>query len=481
MVFTLFPQTLKKEYMDNFYRVYKFDDDHFLITTDHGAWVVLNSKEYRLLRTHMVHLDPFLFSILEEKGIIVTEENVEKISRMYRERYHFLFYGPTLHIVIPTFRCNMKCIYCHSVSKPPNVKGYDMDEDTAKSVVDFIFTSPSKSLVIEFQGGEPLLNFDIVKFIIEYAKKKAIKTNKKVLFSLVTNLTAMDEEKLQFLKKHKIRGISTSLDGPKEVHDKNRKYIGGYGSWEDVVYWIKRIKTEFKYDFNLNAMLTVTKFSLPYWKEIVDTYVKLGFNFVWFRFMNNLGFAHVLWKKIGYEPEEFLEFYKKGLDYLFKVNKNGYKIFEVFALILGRKILNIRDPMFVDIQSPCGAVIGQLLYNHKGDIFTCDEAKILGDVFKLGNVKTSTIKDVLLHPITLAMMNLSSKLPLICDSCPWSPYCGVCPVNFYVTQGSIVPKLREDYRCKILQGIIKFLFEKIIFDESKRRILINWVNSNIIK
>jgi len=289
----------------------------------------------------------------------------------------------------------------------------------------------------------------------------------------------MDEEKLNFLKEHRIMGLATSLDGPKEVHDNNRKYATGSGTWDDVVYWIKRIKTEFKYDFNLNAMATITRFSLPYWKEIVDTYASLGFNFVWFRFLNNLGFAHAVWKKIGYEPEEFLEFYKNGLDYVLKVYKEK-KIVEVFATILARKIMNLRDPMFVDIQSPCGAAIGQLLYDYKGDIFTCDEAKVLGDTFKLGNVKENTLKDVLTHPTVLAMMNISSKYALLCDACPWSPYCGVCPVNFYVTQGSIVPKLTQDYRCKILKGMVEYIFRKIVFDEDARKTFLKWINITII-
>ena len=477
MVFTVFPQTMKKEYLNNFYRVFKFDDEHFLVTTDHGAWVVLNSDEFRLLRTHMAHTDPFLFNILEEKGIVVTEDNVEKISELLRRRYHFLFYGPTLHIIVVTFRCNMKCIYCHSNSKPIDAKEWDMDEDTAKSVVDFIMSSPANSLVIEFQGGEPLANFDIIKFIIEYAKEKSKEKNKKILFSLVTNLTMMDEEKLEFLKKHRIMGLATSLDGPKEVHDKNRRYVNGSGTYEDVVYWIKRIKTEFKYDFNLNAMPTITRYSLPYWKEIIDTYIDLGFNFVWFRFLNNLGFAHSLWKKIGYTSEEFLNFYKNGLNYLFELNKSKKNILsEVFATIIGRKIMNVEDPMFVDMQSPCGAAIGQLLYDHKGNIFTCDESKIVGDTFKIGNVKMSSIRDVISHPNVVALMNISSKYPLLCDSCPWAPYCGICPVHYYVTQGSVVPKLAGEYRCSIVKGIIKFLFEKIIFDKDARNTILNWIN-----
>ena len=480
MVMSFFPQTAIEKYTVNKYNYFRFDKDKNLITTDHGAWCLVSDEELNLLRKLKVHEDTNLFHVLKDKGIVITEENFDKIVEMYRQRFHFLFRGPTLHIIVPTFRCNQQCVYCHSVPKHPEAKGFDMDEDTAKAVVDFIFTSPADLLAIEFQGGEPLFNFDIIKFVIEYAEKKAIERHKKIRFNLVTNLTMMTEEKLNFLKEHKIMGLSTSLDGPKEVHDANRKYIDGKGSYDDVVYWIKRIRNEFRKNFNLNALTTITKFSLSYPKEIPDELMRLGFNGVWLRFLNNLGFAHSTWEKIGYTPEEYINFWNSSLSHIMKINSTGRQFLEVFTTIFSRKILNKLDPMFVDLQSPCGAAIGQLLYDHKGDIFTCDEAKVLGDLFELGNVKTHNLLDVIDNPITLSMINVSSKLSTLCDACVWSPYCGICPVGTYMSQGTIVPKLSMDFRCMVFKKIIKTIFEKILFSKNDREILLKWVNSNLI-
>ncbi|OYT57188.1 MAG: hypothetical protein B6U68_02240, partial [Candidatus Aenigmarchaeota archaeon ex4484_14] len=192
---------LSSRYIPNFYRTLRLDDK-ILVTTDHGDWVLLTDDEYRLLRSMKLRENAMLLGVLEEKGVVLTKNNVERIVKKYRERNSFLFNGPSLHILIPTFRCNQRCIYCHSVAKPENAEGYDMDEDTAKAVVDFIFKSPAKTLSIEFQGGDCSLNFDIVKFVIEYAEKKAEEKNKKLKFSVVTNLTKFDEDKLNFLKKH---------------------------------------------------------------------------------------------------------------------------------------------------------------------------------------------------------------------------------------------------------------------------------------
>lgn len=474
MAYSLYPR-IREGYALNKFSTIRQGKNKNLVTTDHGAWAILDNKELSLLKTMRVEEDPGLFGVLKERGIIVTKENINKVIDDYREKHDFLFYGPTLHIMVPTFRCNQKCIYCHSRSKSPDIKGYDMDRKTAKATVDFILSSPAKKMVIEFQGGDCSLNFDIVKYVIEYTTMEAEKKNKDIKFSLVTNLTTMTEEMLGFLKEHKIMGLSTSLDGPKKVHDANRKYIDGTGTYDDVVYWIKRIKSEFKHDFNLNALTTVTRSSLPYAKEITDEFVELGFNGVWFRFLNKLGFAQSTWDKIGYSADEYLNFWRQGLSHIIEINKKTH-FQEVFSKILLTKILTKKDPMFVDIQSPCGAGIGQLLYDHRGDIFTCDEAKVLGDTFQLGNVFTNKLRDVIKHPTVVSMMNVSSKLTTICDNCAYSPYCGICPVDIYMTQGSIVPKLAESFRCKVFHGMLETLFKELVESESSRKIFTAWID-----
>ncbi|MFH1294916.1 MAG: His-Xaa-Ser system radical SAM maturase HxsB [Candidatus Aenigmatarchaeota archaeon] len=473
MVFSLFPFE-KESYVMNNHGTLRLEKNRNLITADHGFWAILDDRELHLLKTMKVETDPSLFNKLKEGGIIVTRNSFDKVTADYRERFHFLDYGPSLHIIVPTLRCNQKCVYCHSRSVPPKTEGVDMDKETAKKVVNFIMTSRAKSIVIEFQGGECSLNFETVKHVVEYANERAEAMDKRVRFSVVTNLTAMTEEMLGFLKDHKIMGLSTSLDGPKKIHDTNRKYIDGAGTYDDVVYWVKRIKKDFKHDFNLNAMTTITKFSLNYPKEIVDEFVKLGFNGVWLRPMNNLGFANASWKTIGYTAEEYLKFWKESLSYILEVNKK--KPFqEVLSRILLSKMLLKKDPMYVDIQSPCGAAIGQLLYDSRGDIFTCDEAKVLGDVFKLGNVATTTMESAITNPTVVSMMNMSTKLASLCDACAFSPYCGLCPVDTYVTQGSIVPKLPQSFRCKVFKEVLKTLFTELANSEDSRRIFTGWI------
>ncbi len=474
MAKSYFAPTLKEGYILNSYNVHKFDEDNILVTVENGAWVLLNAEEYDLLRLHKLEEDPVLLAQLKEKNIVITTDSVHKTLSAYKKRFSFLFQGTSLHIIVPTLRCNQRCLYCHSRAEPDSGAGFDMDRDTAKAAVDFMFKTPSPVLTIEFQGGECLLNFELVEFIIDYARQKEAETKKRVKFALVTNLTKMDESIIKSLKTRKVIGLSTSLDGPKELHDDNRKYLDGTGSYDEVVHWIRRIKEEWTHDFNLSALCTLTRHSLDCGPEIVKEYKNLGFHDIWLRPLNNIGFAAQAWDKIGYSAQEYVDFYKKTLDVIVKNNTESYVLRELMTTILLRRILLEEDARFTDIQSPCGAAIGQLLYDYKGDIFTCDEAKLFEE-FKLGNVFTSSFSDLFKNESLKAMMDISSKKNYICDNCVWNPYCGICPIYTFKAQGTIVSKLAMDARCKMMSGLISHIFQKLLFSERYKSLFFKWL------
>lgn len=458
------------DYRENQYFVKRLEPDSFLITTEHGAWVVLNKREYDLLRLNQLHKDPNLFNTLEYKGIIVTERNIDLIVETYRKRKWYLFNGSGLHIVSMTSRCNHRCIYCYISASPGNSKGNDMDEDTAKAVVDFIFQSPSNWITIEISGGEPLLNFPVIEFLIDYSNEINKKFKKNLKYTIVTNLTAMDEDILKFFIKNYV-GISTSLDGPKELHDKNRKYLNGGSSYEKTVYWIDVIKKQYKHP--IGALPVITKHSFDYGKEIVDEYVKYDLESLRLKYMVPVGRAR-LWDKIGYSPEEYVGLWKEVLEYILYLNKRGIDFREGMTTLLLKKIINPVDPNFVDLNMPCGAVVGQTVYDDKGGIYTCDEGRAF-DIFRLGNVKKDRYKDIASSLTTRYMQDLSSGYSSLCDNCVWKPYCGTCVVCTYSTQGSMINKLPLDFRCRAHKRMLEHVFRKLIFSED-REILMKWVD-----
>ena len=151
--------------------------DKYLLTNDLGDYIFLSEKKF----------NEFLFKggkaklrnlkELKTKGFLKSKLDEDKIAERFGSKNEFLKTGPSLHIIVVTLRCNHKCVYCHATAKDMKRKDLDMNEKTAKVVVDTIFKSPNKNIAIEFQGGEPLANFPIVQFVVDYAQKKNKKEN----------------------------------------------------------------------------------------------------------------------------------------------------------------------------------------------------------------------------------------------------------------------------------------------------------------
>lgn len=123
-----------------------------------------------------------------------------------------------------THKCNLHCDYCYGEDGSYGGPAIHMNRATAEQAVDFLMkeSGSSDSCRITFFGGEPLLNFDLVKYTVKYAKKEASRHNKKIYFGMTTNGVLLDEEKIDFLIKEKL-DMTFSFDGPKNIHDKNRR------------------------------------------------------------------------------------------------------------------------------------------------------------------------------------------------------------------------------------------------------------------
>ncbi|MBL7050532.1 His-Xaa-Ser system radical SAM maturase HxsB [Candidatus Woesearchaeota archaeon] len=458
-----------KENVVNNYRVKKIKGK-FLVSTDQGSWAVLEKKEYDQLMNNK--LDDSLFKTLEEKGVIITKNNLNLIIDDYKKRYRYLSNGTSLHIMIPTSRCNHKCVYCHSAAKNESAYDCDMNEETAKKTLNFIFQTPAKSITIEFQGGDTLLNIKIFKFIVKEAKEMNKIFNKKIRFALVTNLTLMTDRLMEWIIKEKV-SISTSLDGPKIVHDKNRIFEGGKPTYDKVTYWIKRIKE--KYNYPLGALMVTTRYSLPYYKEIIDEYVKWDFTNLQIKYINKLGFAENTWKEIGYTIEEFIDFWEKSVDYMIELNKKGIKIKSRYVGLILQKILTKYDPSFLDFRNPCGIVCGQMAYNYNGDIYCCDEGR-MNEIFKLGNTKKNNYSKILSSEQSQQLISASINDNYVCDNCAYKAWCGLCPVIAYAEQGNIVPKISTFSKCKLHKSQFDYIFKKLLFNERVKNVFFSWLN-----
>ncbi|MDY0000454.1 MAG: His-Xaa-Ser system radical SAM maturase HxsB [Polyangia bacterium] len=453
------------------FRFRKLAGDRLLITNDSGAYARLTAEELdAFLRGSLDPSSP-LAAELEDKGFVLTPESEARLIEQIRLRSEHLFQGPLLHIVITTLRCNQKCRYCHASRKGMSAGGWDMTPETARKVVDVIFQSPSPRLTIEFQGGEPLVNFPVVRQIVEDAYGRADATGRHVEFTLVSNLSLLDEEKLAFLVDNGVM-ICTSLDGPKPLHDKNRPMADG-SSYDETLRWMGRINALYRergMDPSLayvNALATISRATLKDPKGLVDEYRKLGFKAIHLRPLNPFGFGEKVWAREGYSAEEFLAFYREALDYIVGLNKEGVEIQEKTASLFLTRILTAQNPNYMDLRSPCGAGIGQLAYNFDGRVYLCDEGRMVSamgeDLFCIGHVGEQTYEEIIRHE-SVGSLCLASCLECLpgCSDCAYNPYCGVCPVYNYQMQGDLFAVQPESERCRIQMGIQDMLFELLL-------------------
>ncbi|RJO64893.1 MAG: His-Xaa-Ser system radical SAM maturase HxsB [Myxococcales bacterium] len=476
------PQALNKNL--TYIRFRKLDDG-VLVTNDVGRFLYLSEEQFKNVVQGKVGLNPDLVDRLFQNHFLYGRGYAESMAAIFRTRHAFLNSGPNLHIVILTLRCNHTCQYCHASREPMTRTEFDMSVERARTVVDTIFQATSPTINVEFQGGEPLANWEALKAVVEYAEEKNKEARKDLAFTLVSNLSLMDEDKLAFLIAHNVY-VCTSLDGPKELHEKNR-ICSHASSFDATQHWIGRFHEEYKargYDldvFHVDALMTTTRYSLPFWKEVIDTYVALGLKTIHLRPLNPFGFAAKTWERIGYANQEFIDFYKRAFDYVVELNLGGTELIERMAAIYLTRILTDRDPNYMELRSPCGAGIGQVAYNYDGRTFTCDEGRMMaqmGDtMFQMGEAGQDDLTTMLeSDPVrTLVVASTQDGLPH-CSTCAYKPYCGVCPIYNYMTQGDLMGQMPTNGRCQLALATCDHLFRYLNKDnEAVLRIFNRWV------
>jgi radical SAM protein with 4Fe4S-binding SPASM domain len=195
--------------------------------------------------------------------------------------------------------------------------------------------------------------------------------------------------------------------------------------------------------------------------------------------LNPFGFSKNDWQGLGYTPEEFASFYKKAMDYIIELNIKGEVFRDKLSETFLKKIFSDNDPNHLEFRSPCGAGIGQLAYNYNGDVYTCDEGRMLSmmgdDSFQVGNLHKTSYEEMVASPVvkTCSIASCVESLPG-CESCVYKPYCGVCPIYNYSEYGDVFAQMPNNDRCKLMKYIYDYLFEQIK-DEQKRKIFQNWV------
>jgi len=462
------------------FRFLALDAKRYVLTNLAGEHIVLTKEVVRQFIRHQLEINSPIYNELKSRHFLVDGDSnvvLDLLAVKYRTKQSLLANFTSLFMFVVTLRCEHSCPYCQVSRQSVDRRTYDMALGDAEAAIDFMFRSPSPALKVEFQGGEPLLNFQLIREIVVRVKARNETERRDLQFVIATNLALISDEILRFCREHEVL-ISTSLDGPRELHNQNRPRPGG-DSYELATEGIRRVR-EALGPHQVAALMTTTQSSLSQPREIVDEYVRQGFSCIFLRPLSPYGFAVKTGQVLKYTIDQWLDFYRTALRYIIDLNLQGIPFREEYTSLILRKILTPFPAAYVDLQSPAGIGIAGIVFNYNGDIYASDEARMLAETgdtrFRLGNLQVVTFEEVMSSDLLLSALSesLAESVPM-CTDCGFQPYCGSDPVFHHATQGDVVGfKPKSDF-CRKNMEVIRHVIGLLEDDAEAASILRHWV------
>jgi His-Xaa-Ser system radical SAM maturase HxsB len=467
------------------FRFHRLNDYQEVLVNEVGDYLVVPDGTASRVIKREVHKydDSTLYGDLIANFFISEQQIsplIDVLATRYRTKKSFLDHFTSLHIFVISLRCEHTCHYCQVSRVTSNKEMFDMSVKHINKGIELMLRSPATALTMEFQGGEALLAFDRIQYAIGRTQELAAKTGKEMTYVICTNLAVLDQEMLDYCKANKVL-LSTSLDGPDFVHNQNRRRPGN-NSYELTIDGIDRVRNTLGSE-SISALMTTTTLSLDYPVEIVEEYIKRGFNSIFLRPISPYGFALKNEKKNKYEIGRFIDFYKTALKYIIDHNLAGSYFREEYATILLKKMLTPFPVGYVDLNSPSGAITNVVLFNYDGAVYASDESRMLAEskdfTFQLGHLDTSSYEDIFYGDkaagLTEVMVN--EALPG-CSECAFQAYCGSDPIHNHATQGDIWGYRPTSTFCQKNMELIRYLIELMENNKKIKGVFESWIRYN---
>ena len=359
---------------------------------------------------------------LKAEGKLFSPDNFEPMAGKLKEKSAGVVKALCLHIA---HTCNLNCSYCFASQGKYHGDRALMSFEVGKRALDFLIENSGSrhNLEVDFFGGEPLMNFEVVKQLVAYARSIEKAAKKNFRFTLTTNGMLIDDDVIEFANKE-CSNVVLSLDGRKEVHDRYRVDYAGRGSWETIVPKFQKL-VEARGGQGYYMRGTFTHANPDFLKDI-ETMLDLGFT--------ELSMEPV----VGPESDPssltkedlpiVLEQYEKLAELMLKRHREG-RPFTFYHYMIDLK----GGPCIYKRISGCGSGTEYMAVTPWGDLYPCHQF-VGEEKFKLGNVfdgvsNTSAQDD-------FAACNVYSRPE--CRECWARLYCsGGCAANAYHSTGSV--------------------------------------------
>lgn len=355
--------------------------------------------------------------------------------------------------------CNLRCKYCIYNEDNPSFRGFGnklMTFEIAKKAIDFFnLHSYDRDIVyFGFYGGEPLINYDVIKQSVEYIDKTI--SGKKVVYAATTNATLITNDIANFLAEHNFE-VLISLDGPEEIHNSNRIFVDGRGSFNETIRGIKILIEAFKRQKKLPTIGFSIVTSGPNYNE---KYTKIQ------NFFNETDWLpenyQVLTSTAGIAPEEIPYVLPQSqeerdfflslplLDWNNQQNENddifSSAYINKYLTVLHKRLLADKPVKDYGMNGCCVPGGRKIYISVDGEMYPCEK---MGDVPSLGNVRNGLDIDKIKKHYVDDFINEAKKY---CKNCWAVNLCSLCYVDCYDKNG-----VHFKYRNKHCIGERKFL------------------------
>ena len=371
---------------------------------------------------------------LKAAGKLFAPDTFEPIADTLKQRTSGIVKALCMHVA---HTCNLNCSYCFASQGKYHGDRAVMSFEVGKQALDFLVehSAGRRNLEVDFFGGEPLLNMQVVKDLVAYARSIEKEKGKNFRFTLTTNGMLIDDDVIDFANKE-CSNVVLSLDGRKEIHDRFRVDYAGRGSWEQIVPKFQKL-VEAREGKNYYMRGTFTHANPDFLKDIEE--------------MLRLGFTELSMEPVVCAPEDpsalteadmpiVMEQYEHLAELMLQRHKEG-KPFTFYHYMIDLK----GGPCIFKRVSGCGSGTEYMAVTPWGDLYPChqfvgEEKFKLGDVWN--GVQNHAIQD------EFAACNVYSRPQ--CRSCWARLYCsGGCAANAYHATGKITGVY--EYGCELFK------------------------------
>ncbi len=359
---------------------------------------------------------------LEEDGQLYTPDTFKAMAGTFKERSGNVIKALCLHVA---HTCNLNCSYCFASQGKYHGERALMSFEVGKRAIDFLIENSGerRNLEVDFFGGEPLMNWDVVKQIVKYARSVEKQHGKNFRFTLTTNGMLIDDEVIEFSNKE-MSNVVLSLDGRREIHDATRVDYAGNGSYDRIVPKFQK--------------LVASRGGKNYYMRGTFTHKNPDFTNDVFH-MADLGFTELSMEPVVCAPDdpmaltpEDIETVKEQYEILAKEMLKREKEGRGFTFYHYMIDLTAGPCIYKRI-SGCGSGTEYMAVTPWGDLYPCHQF-VGEESYKLGDIWNGVTNDALRDEFRCCNAYARPE----CDDCWAKLYCsGGCAANAYHASGSI--------------------------------------------